>query len=102
MSTQVSLGLASSGPIRLASWWSISRRLRWGPENGITELWPGTHLDTSKSVQDRDIKIPSDLLESRRAEVPPIQPRVRKGAALIRDVRLWHRVCLIRLPPRDR
>ncbi len=65
--------------------------IEMGPENGSTELWLGTHLDTTKSVQDPDIKVLPERLEARRAKIPPIQPRVRKGAAIIRDMRLWHR-----------
>lgn len=59
------------------------------PENGSTEIWPGTHLDTSVSVQD-DIKAPVEAVERRRAVVPPFQPTVRRGGVLIRDIRLWH------------
>jgi hypothetical protein len=29
-------------------------------------------------------------VEKRRADVPPIQPVVKRGAILIRDIRLWH------------
>ena len=58
-------------------------------KNGSTELWPGTHRDTTVTAG-KDIKIPSDVLERRRAHVPPIQPVIRRGGALIRDMRLWH------------
>jgi hypothetical protein len=58
--------------------------------NGSTELWPGTHRDTSKLLGD-DIKVPEEQL-IRRAEVqPPLQPSVRAGSVLIRDMRMWHR-----------
>jgi ectoine hydroxylase-related dioxygenase (phytanoyl-CoA dioxygenase family) len=60
-------------------------------ENGSTELWPGTHLDTRMFVQKGHIEVPEEWVEARRAEVPPIQPSVRKGSLLIRDGRLWHR-----------
>jgi len=64
-------------------------------ENGSTELWPGTHLDTTLCVQqmreDKDIIVPEALLEQRRKIAPPLQPSVGCGGALIRDVRLWHR-----------
>ncbi|MBW3623322.1 MAG: phytanoyl-CoA dioxygenase family protein [Armatimonadetes bacterium] len=59
------------------------------PENGSTELWPGSHLDTSMPVG-RDIKVPEELLEERRKIMPPFQPSVRAGSVLIRDIRLWH------------
>ncbi len=58
-------------------------------ENGSTEIWPGTHRDVTITA-DRDIKIPLDVLEKRRAEVPPIQPAFARGGVLIRDMRLWH------------
>lgn len=59
------------------------------PENGSTELWPGSHLDTAMPTG-RDIKVPEELLEKRRRIAPPIQPTVKAGSVLIRDIRLWH------------
>jgi hypothetical protein len=59
------------------------------PENGSTELWPGTHRDTTVTAG-KDIKVPAEALDSRRARVPPIQPAVKRGGVLIRDMRLWH------------
>jgi ectoine hydroxylase-related dioxygenase (phytanoyl-CoA dioxygenase family) len=58
-------------------------------ENGSTEIWPGTHRDLSAAAG-KDIKITPDVLEARRAVVPPLQPTVRRGSILIRDGRLWH------------
>lgn len=60
------------------------------PENGSTEIWPGTHRDTTLCVQMGDIKVPAETLEARRKVVPPIQPSVRAGSVLIRDIRMWH------------
>jgi ectoine hydroxylase-related dioxygenase (phytanoyl-CoA dioxygenase family) len=60
-------------------------------ENGSTEIWPGTHLDTRVIVQTGEIEVPDSWAEARRAEVPPLQPTVRSGSILIRDGRLWHR-----------
>ncbi len=59
------------------------------PENGSTELWPGTHRDTTITAG-KDIKIPVDVLEKRRTQVPPLQPTIPRGGVLIRDMRLWH------------
>jgi len=59
------------------------------PENGSTEIWPGTHRDTTITAG-KDIKIPADVLERRRAQVPPLQPTIPRGGVLIRDMRLWH------------
>lgn len=59
--------------------------------NGSTEIWPGTHLDTTMSVEQETLRLPEETLERRRAVCPPIQPRVKAGSILIRDMRLWHR-----------
>jgi ectoine hydroxylase-related dioxygenase (phytanoyl-CoA dioxygenase family) len=59
------------------------------PENGGTEIWPGTHRIVA-AVAGQDIKIPPDMLEARRAVSPPLQPVVPLGSVLIRDMRLWH------------
>ena len=59
------------------------------PENGSTEIWPGTHRDTTITAG-KDIKIPAGVLERRRAQVPPLQPTIPRGGVLVRDMRLWH------------
>lgn len=59
------------------------------PDNGATEIWPGTHRELGVGVGD-DIKIAPELLERRRAISPPFQPTFRRGSVLIRDIRLWH------------
>ena len=61
------------------------------PQNGSTQLWPGTHLDTTISVEQGDIKVPEEVLSKRQEIAPPIQPSIRCGGVLIRDIRLWHR-----------
>jgi hypothetical protein len=58
--------------------------------NGSTEIWPGTHLDTSKLIWE-DIKVPEEKLREREKIAPPLQPSVRAGSVVIRDMRLWHR-----------
>jgi hypothetical protein len=58
-------------------------------ENGATEIWLGTHRDLTVGVGG-DIEVPLDALEARRKEVPPIQPTIRRGSIMIRDIRLWH------------
>jgi hypothetical protein len=60
------------------------------PENGSTEIWPGTHTDTSIFIQQGDIKVSAERLEARRSQCPPIQPAARAGSVVIRDIRLWH------------
>ncbi len=61
-----------------------------GPDNGATELWPGTHLDTTYSVHDGSLRIPESVLEARREIRPPLQPTVKRGSVVLRDIRLWH------------
>lgn len=58
--------------------------------NGSTEIWPGTHLDTSIPFGE-DIKVPDERLQEREKIIPPLQPSVRAGSVLIRDGRMWHR-----------
>jgi ectoine hydroxylase-related dioxygenase (phytanoyl-CoA dioxygenase family) len=53
--------------------------------NGAVELWPGTHRIVSASP------VPDAAIEARRRVVPPIRGVFRKGDALLRDARLWHR-----------
>ncbi|HEY0867467.1 MAG TPA: phytanoyl-CoA dioxygenase family protein [Fimbriimonas sp.] len=58
--------------------------------NGSTEVWPGTHTDTTVAFQDGEITIPAEVLERQRAVQPPLQPKVRAGSFLVRDIRMWH------------
>lgn len=86
------------------------------PANGATELWLGSHRDTTfhdhlighprdpdAETDDDDgtstaydptlevkFGIREELVERRRAYAPPIQPVVRKGSVILRDLRLWH------------
>ena len=59
-------------------------------ENGAIELWPGTHVDT-RMVIGNNIRVPEEHVEARRAVRGPLRGCARKGAVLIRDMRLWHR-----------
>lgn len=66
------------------------------PENGATEVWPGSHRDscidqhTSLDGDEAGLTIKPELVEERRKHSPPIQPSTKKGSLIIRDVRLWH------------
>jgi Phytanoyl-CoA dioxygenase (PhyH) len=53
--------------------------------NGATELWPGTHLILGSTG------VTAAAEEERRAVVPPVRAVTRKGDAVVRDPRLWHR-----------
>ena len=59
-------------------------------ENGVTEMWPGTHLATSVIMQTGDIKVSSEALEAQRTIEGPIQPNVKLGSVVLRDIRMWH------------
>ncbi|KAH8802486.1 phytanoyl-CoA dioxygenase family protein [Xylogone sp. PMI_703] len=65
-------------------------------ETGSTEVWLGTHTDSSLESQEgahgerASGRIKLDLLEERRKVRPPSQPHVKKGSVVIRDLRLWH------------
>ena len=54
-------------------------------ENGSVEIWPGSHLEVSGK------RIDEAEEEARRKICPPIRGSAKKGSALIRDMRLWHR-----------
>lgn len=62
-----------------------------GPENGVTEFWPGTHrLRSLDSYNPDDATIKKDRLDKQRKMNPPVQPSVKKGSIIIRDLMLWH------------
>ena len=55
-------------------------------ENGATELWPGTHLETIV-----DSRVDAETEAKRREIAPPVRAITQKGSLLIRDYRVWHR-----------
>ena len=59
-------------------------------DNGAIELWPGTHLDTHVAIGG-SIRVPEAVVAARRTVRGPVRGATRKGAVLIRDMRLWHR-----------
>jgi len=62
------------------------------PDHGSTEMWLGSHLDTSwraELVKNASI-IPAAMLERRKKINPPVQPVLPKGSLIVRDLRLWH------------
>ncbi|KAF4997144.1 hypothetical protein FGRMN_4037 [Fusarium graminum] len=66
------------------------------PENGSTEIWLGTHsgygLDAQQGAHGERAsgRIREDLLLQRREVSPPVQPIIKKGSIIVRDLRLWH------------
>lgn len=56
--------------------------------NGATEIWPGTHHLAEPLGESR---VPPEVEEARRAVTPPVRAVTRKGDAVLRDIRLWHR-----------
>ncbi|WWC88373.1 uncharacterized protein L201_003284 [Kwoniella dendrophila CBS 6074] len=63
-------------------------------KNGSTEVWLGTHREQSfddfvdPTLKSGDVKKSS--LEKRKLVRPPIQPNLKKGSLVLRDLRLWH------------
>jgi hypothetical protein len=62
-----------------------------GPDNGATQLWPGSHLDDAVFRQDASIVVSAVQEQTRRQIAAPIQLSLPRGSVLIRDMRLWHR-----------
>jgi hypothetical protein len=67
------------------------------PINGGTEVWVGSHRNTSLSdhVDSRDApgglsSIKPELVSERLSIFPPVQISVNAGDLVLRDVRLWH------------
>jgi ectoine hydroxylase-related dioxygenase (phytanoyl-CoA dioxygenase family) len=66
------------------------------PKNGSTEIWLGTHSNTTIADQEGEHgdrasgRIKGPLLEERRKLRGPCQPTVKKGSVVVRDLRLWH------------
>lgn len=67
-----------------------------GPENGATEVWPGSHHVSTNEAHvladnnEHMLVIQKQHLEQRRAHSPPVQARTKRGSIIIRDLRLWH------------
>lgn len=67
------------------------------PENGATEIWPGSHHVSTPECHaalpnssEKILHVKPEYLEERRRHSPPIQPCTRRGSITIRDLRLWH------------
>lgn len=67
------------------------------PENGATEVWPGSHHVstpechvTPPGTPEKILDIQPQLVEERRRHSPPVQPCTKRGSIVIRDLRLWH------------
>ena len=67
------------------------------PENGSTEFWLGTHegfdsrfQETGTSIKSAGGGIGEERKANRRKIRPQVQPVVKKGSVVVRDIRLWH------------
>lgn len=58
--------------------------------NGSTEIWLGTHTDPSVSHQGSDITLSAEALDAQAKVSPPLQPEIKAGSVVIRDIRMWH------------
>jgi ectoine hydroxylase-related dioxygenase (phytanoyl-CoA dioxygenase family) len=64
-----------------------------GPENGVTEVWCGTHTAYKQKEQQARSNvgwIKKEYIQKQAQVKPPVQPKVRKGSICFRDLRLWH------------
>jgi len=65
-------------------------------QNGSTEVWLGTHANTTIADQEGEHgdrasgRIKQDLLKKQKEVRGPCQPLVKKGSVIVRDLRLWH------------
>ncbi|KAH7313894.1 hypothetical protein B0I35DRAFT_513474 [Stachybotrys elegans] len=64
-------------------------------DNGSTEIWLGTHNNGVESQEGAhgeraSGRIREELLDERSKVSPPIQPAIKKGSVVVRDLRLWH------------
>ena len=90
------LGTCSSVAYFAAFWLGLARFCNFScddmlPSNGSTECWLGSHLETAAATsRDPDTQVSlHDLAELRRADHPPVQITVPKGAVAFRDLRVW-------------
>jgi hypothetical protein len=62
--------------------------------NGSTEIWLGTHHFNTEAQTPPGLKgethITDEYVEERKRTLPGINPTVKKGSILFRDMRLWH------------
>ncbi|KAH8815401.1 putative phytanoyl-CoA dioxygenase [Xylogone sp. PMI_703] len=71
--------------------------IKMTPENGSTEVWLGTHEGFDSRLQEAGTSISNagggigdERKAARRKIRPEIQPVVKKGSVILRDIRLWH------------
>ena len=57
------------------------------PENGSTEVWPGTHLIVDADPADGK----PDQLEERTRRLASLRTNISTGSIVVRDLRMWHR-----------
>lgn len=61
------------------------------PENGVTELWLGTHEHARRDQHVPGMSwIKKEYMDERAKVRPPLFPHLKKGSICIRDLRLWH------------
>ncbi|KAK5105831.1 hypothetical protein LTR62_002111 [Meristemomyces frigidus] len=61
--------------------------------NGVTEIWCGTHdkyEQAEQQVHPESGWIKKDFIQRQAKIKPPVQPQVKKGSIVFRDLRLWH------------
>ncbi|KAA8911369.1 hypothetical protein TRICI_003835 [Trichomonascus ciferrii] len=61
-----------------------------GPETGVTQLWPATHRFRSDEYYHRHSEALPEFLDQQEKTNPPIQPVLKRGSIVLRDLTLWH------------
>lgn len=61
-----------------------------GPETGVTQLWPATHRYRTDQFYHRHSEALPEFLERQEKERPPVQPVIKRGSIILRDLTLWH------------
>jgi ectoine hydroxylase-related dioxygenase (phytanoyl-CoA dioxygenase family) len=62
-------------------------------QDGDSALMPkkiSLHTEDDNYAMEVNFGVREDSLERRRRIAPPVQPSVRKGSVMLRDLRLWH------------
>ncbi len=61
------------------------------PTNGSTEIWLGSHKDPAVWIHSPKIDVPQEAMDRYRASgKEPLQPTVKAGSVVLRDIRMWH------------
>lgn len=60
------------------------------PETGSTQLWPGTHSLRDDKYFHNHAEAIREALDEQKKFKYPVQPTMKRGSILLRDLTLWH------------